>query len=81
MLFHRSKFRCALFELLICGVKKSNLTITGLLEENMGRKKTWREKLENSKDLPRVEVITDKMSKRWGSGTIVIPAPKELMKL
>ena len=44
----------------------------------MGRKKTWREKLGNSKDLPRVEVITDKMSKRWGSGTIVIPAPKEV---
>jgi alkylated DNA nucleotide flippase Atl1 len=48
------------------------------LEENMGRKKTWREKLGNSKDLPRVEVITDKMSKRWGSGTVVIPAPKEV---
>ena len=44
----------------------------------MGRKKTWREKLANSKDLPRVEVITDKMSKRWGSGTVVIPAPKEV---
>ena len=44
----------------------------------MGRKKSWREKLDNSKNLPRVEVITDKMSKRWGSGTIVIPAPKEV---
>lgn len=44
----------------------------------MGRKKTWREKLDNSKNLPRAEVITDKMSKRWGSGTVVIPAPKEV---
>lgn len=44
----------------------------------MRHKKTWREKLGNSKDLPRVEVITDKMSKRWGSGTVVIPAPKEV---
>ena len=44
----------------------------------MGRKKMWREKLADGKDLPRVEPITEKMSKRWGSGTIVIPAPKEV---
>ena len=44
----------------------------------MGRKKTWREKLADRKDLPRVEVITEKMSKRWGVGTIVIPAPIEV---
>ena len=44
----------------------------------MGRKKTWREKLADCKDLPRVEVITEKMSKRWGAGTIVIPAPIEV---
>ena len=44
----------------------------------MGRKKSWREKLANSKDLPRVETITEKMSKRWGRGTLVIPAPKEV---
>jgi len=25
-----------------------------------------------------VEEITDKMSKRWGAGTVVIPAPKEV---
>jgi len=25
-----------------------------------------------------VEKITDKMSKRWGTGTVVIPAPKEV---
>ena len=44
----------------------------------MERKKMWREKLANSKDLPRVEVITEKMSKRWGTGTVVIPAPIEV---
>lgn len=44
----------------------------------MRRKKTWREKLHDSKDLPRVEVITEKMSKRWGTGTLVIPAPIEV---
>ena len=44
----------------------------------MRRKKSWREKLHDSKDLPRVEVITEKMSKRWGTGTVVIPAPIEV---
>lgn len=32
----------------------------------------------DSKDLPKVEVITEKMSKRWGRGTVVIPAPQEV---
>jgi alkylated DNA nucleotide flippase Atl1 len=41
-------------------------------------KKSWREKLADDKDLPRVVEITDKMSKRWGTGTVVIPAPKEV---
>jgi hypothetical protein len=44
----------------------------------MGQKKTWREKLTDSKDLPRVEAITDRMSKRWGTGTVVISAPIEI---
>jgi alkylated DNA nucleotide flippase Atl1 len=39
---------------------------------------TWREKLADDKDLPRVVEITDKMSKRWGTGTVVIPAPREV---
>jgi len=42
------------------------------------RKKSWVEKLENSKGLPRVEEITEKMSKRWGTGTVAIPAPLEV---
>ena len=41
-------------------------------------RKSWREKLADRKDLPRVERITDKMSKKWGKGTIVIPAPEEV---
>ena len=44
----------------------------------MAKKKSWTEKLEDSKDLPRVEEITEKMSRKWGTGTIVIPAPKEV---
>ena len=44
----------------------------------MAKKKSWREKLADSKDLPKVVEINDKMSKRWGTGTVVIPAPKEV---
>jgi len=42
------------------------------------RKKSWTEKLADSRDLPKVEEITEKMSKRWGTGTVVIPAPIEV---
>jgi len=41
-------------------------------------RKSWQEKLADSKDLPKVVEITDKMSKRWGTGTVVIPAPTEV---
>jgi len=40
--------------------------------------KSWQEKLADDKGLPKVEKITAKQSKRWGAGTIVIPAPKEV---
>ena len=42
------------------------------------KKKSWAEKLADNKGLPKVEEITDKMSKRWGTGTVVIPAPIEV---
>ena len=41
-------------------------------------RKSWREKLHDSKDLPRVVEINAKMSQRWGTGTCVIPAPIEV---
>jgi len=41
-------------------------------------RKTWQEKLADDKDLPKVVEINDKMSKRWGTGTVVIPAPREV---
>ena len=41
-------------------------------------RKTWQEKLADNKGLPEVKEITGKMSKRWGTGTVVIPAPKEV---
>lgn len=49
---------------------------------NMNKKskqrKSWREKLADDKGLPQVQEITDEMSKRWGIGTVVIPAPREV---
>ncbi len=44
----------------------------------MKTRKTWREKLADGKGLPKVVEITDKMSKRWGTGSICIPAPIEV---
>ena len=44
----------------------------------MARKKTWQEKLADNKDLPKVKPIPEKMQKRWGDGTLVIPAPSEV---
>ena len=41
-------------------------------------KKSWREKLADDKDLPKVCEVTGKLSKRWGEGTFVIPAPREV---
>jgi alkylated DNA nucleotide flippase Atl1 len=42
------------------------------------KRKTWCEKLNNSRGLPKVEKINDNMSKKWGTGTVVIPAPIEV---
>ena len=47
----------------------------------MVKKTSWTEKLRDSRDLPKVETITEKMSKRWGTGTVVIPAPLEVDEL
>ena len=44
----------------------------------MKLRKSWREKLADDKDLPRVVEITGKMSTKWGTGTCVIPAPREV---
>lgn len=45
----------------------------------MARKKpTWREKLLDSKGHPTVAPVTGKMTKRWGEGLMVIPAPVEV---
>jgi len=42
------------------------------------RKKSWQEKLADNKGLPKTSKIEGKMTKRWGEGTMVIPAPLEV---
>ena len=44
----------------------------------MRKRRSWREKLLDDKDLPKVVPIDGRMSKRWGGGTVVIPAPREV---
>ena len=41
-------------------------------------KKSWREKLADSKGLPKIALVTGQMTKRWGTGKMVIPAPLEV---
>lgn len=47
----------------------------------VAKKTTWREKLQDSKDLPKVVKISEKMAGRFGSklgDTVAIPAPIEV---
>ena len=44
----------------------------------MGKKKSWIEKLHDSKDLPKVVELTGKQAEKWGEGTMAIPAPLEV---
>ena len=45
------------------------------------KKLTWQDKLNDGKGYPKVEEIRGGMSKKWGEGTIVIPAPIEVDQL
>jgi hypothetical protein len=44
-------------------------------------KETWRQKLVSTTEkqgLPKVVEVNEKMSQRWGEGTVVIPSPLEV---
>jgi len=45
------------------------------------RRKTWREKLADDKGFPKVFCIAASKRKDWGTGTMVIPAPREVEAL
>lgn len=44
----------------------------------MKAKKSWREKLDNANGLPKIEMIPERLQRKWGSGALVIPAPREV---
>lgn len=44
----------------------------------MATRKSWHDKLHESHGLPLVKPIPPRMQKRWGKGTIAIPAPIEI---
>jgi hypothetical protein len=44
-------------------------------------RETWRERLGSTaqkQNLPRVVEVNEKMSKKWGEGTCIIPSPVEV---
>jgi len=47
----------------------------------MAEQKSWVEKLKDNKGLPKVAKISGKLSKRWGRGTVAIPAPMEVNEI
>ena len=47
----------------------------------MRQRKTWKEKLADSKDLPKIQEIPERLKGKWGSGDFVIPAPLEVDEL
>jgi hypothetical protein len=44
----------------------------------MKPRRSWHEKLADDKGLPKVGPVEGKMTKRWGTGLMVIPAPREV---
>ncbi|MGA9138890.1 MAG: MGMT family protein [Methanocella sp.] len=42
------------------------------------KRKLWREKLMDSKNLPLIEPVPEKMVRTCGEGTLVVPAPLEV---
>ncbi len=45
------------------------------------KRKSWQDKLADNKGHPTVFKIDEKQSKRWGTGTCVIPSPMEVNEL
>ena len=47
----------------------------------MASKKTWREKLMASKDLPKIVLLKDNAQKHWKGRTMAIPSPLEVHEI
>ena len=44
----------------------------------MAKQKSWQQKLQDDKDLPKTMKIPPRMQKRWGKGTLVIARPRDV---
>jgi hypothetical protein len=44
----------------------------------MAKKKSWREKLQDTKDLPKVVKLNEKAQMKWQGNTMAIPSPTEV---
>lgn len=44
----------------------------------MRKRKSWAERLADNKDLPKIKAIPEKMAKKSGPGSMVVPAPNEV---
>ena len=44
----------------------------------MRKRKSWAERLAEAKNLPEIKAIPEKMTKRLGPGSMVVPAPAEV---
>jgi alkylated DNA nucleotide flippase Atl1 len=47
----------------------------------MSKKKTWREKLSDSKDLPKVVALKENAQKHWKGRSMAIPSPLEVNEI
>lgn len=45
------------------------------------KKKSWKEKLNDAKDLPKIVEMDDEAIRRWGGKKLAIPTPKEVDSL
>ena len=45
------------------------------------KKKSWREKLDDAKNLPKIVQMDDAAAKKWGGKKLAIPTPKEVDEL
>jgi alkylated DNA nucleotide flippase Atl1 len=45
------------------------------------KRKSWREKLADDKDFPRIVPIEGKLRERWGEGTCLIPRPRDVAEV
>ncbi len=44
-------------------------------------KKSWKEKLHNAKDLPKIVELKGKMAEKWGPGRMVVPSPLDVDRI